>query len=380
MTATEKLGVGQRDRFRAVPLFVWARLIAAFALLCGVAASLPAQTTIPLSWVRDDSASWNQVEKREPVFRKEPAYAGAAVTRGMIALGPAVTERVAFAFDETGKRVYVDMNRDLDLTNDSTGVVTIAGNRASLDVALTTATQSPSVHVEFWKPDSQQPLMTRVCGTFRGKFVLDGRKWSVHDGMFGPISLRRLNSGTQYSIPIYGAGRDWILNGRSISLRALPEDETTTMPALVLTTHETSMGTLLLPGKDVEYVSLSCSTGTQARESASVLIDGSMTTVDLPAGIYRPQVVRLSDARTAFTLPNIRQFTILPGTTTTLAVGGPIRGGATGKPSASRLLVDYSATGIGGESYDARTMSSVPVRFAIYKGARRIAAGKFEYG
>lgn len=52
------------------------------------------------------------------VFKKEPAYAGTTVRRGAIRFGANRSDFIGLAIDVTANQLYVDRNRNLDLTDD----------------------------------------------------------------------------------------------------------------------------------------------------------------------------------------------------------------------------------------------------------------------
>ncbi len=64
-----------------------------------------------------------------------------------------------------------------------------------------------------------------------------------------------------------------------------------------------------------------------------------------------------------------------------LSVGGPLTNSVTATRHGPDLRLDYRLVGAGGKIYQlANQNRSQPPEFAIYKGGRKIASGKFEFG
>ena len=64
------------------------------------------------------------LQEKEIVFRKEPDFGGRSVIRGAITTGAGSTNFVGFALDLAKRTLYLDRNRNLDLTDDPSRVLT----------------------------------------------------------------------------------------------------------------------------------------------------------------------------------------------------------------------------------------------------------------
>ena len=58
------------------------------------------------------------VTPRSSAFKKEPVFSGGKVIRGMLQLGGGTSDEMGFAWDRTAGKLYLDLNRNLDLTDD----------------------------------------------------------------------------------------------------------------------------------------------------------------------------------------------------------------------------------------------------------------------
>jgi len=64
-----------------------------------------------------------------------------------------------------------------------------------------------------------------------------------------------------------------------------------------------------------------------------------------------------------------------------LAAGGPLTNSVSISRHGKDLRLNYQLLGAGGEAYQlARVDRSQPPEFAVYKGDKKIASGKFAYG
>jgi hypothetical protein len=64
-----------------------------------------------------------------------------------------------------------------------------------------------------------------------------------------------------------------------------------------------------------------------------------------------------------------------------LDAGGPLTNSVTASRHGQDLRLDYRLVGAGGETYQlVKQDRSQPPEFAIYRGDKRIASGKFEFG
>ncbi|HAL92044.1 MAG TPA: hypothetical protein DCM68_03355, partial [Verrucomicrobia bacterium] len=62
------------------------------------------------------------MEGVEVRFQKEPEYVGEQIVRSVLRVAPGKKEYIGFACDLEGKKLYLDLNRNLDLTDDPDGV------------------------------------------------------------------------------------------------------------------------------------------------------------------------------------------------------------------------------------------------------------------
>jgi len=63
---------------------------------------------------------------KSSAFKKEPVFSGSKVIRGTLQLGGSKSDEMGFAWDRAAGKLYLDLNRNLDLTDDPAGVFSCA--------------------------------------------------------------------------------------------------------------------------------------------------------------------------------------------------------------------------------------------------------------
>jgi len=127
-----------------------------------------------------------------PRFKKEPSYGQAAVTRGTLSASDNASHSIPFALarDQQKATLCLDLNRDLDLTDDSDGVFTGSGDGYCVftNLHLTLATVSGSHRylaglsfVSVPQAERQPSLVVRggLRSFWQGKAQLQGQEWQV---------------------------------------------------------------------------------------------------------------------------------------------------------------------------------------------------------
>lgn len=132
-------------------------------------------------------------------FRKEPAFSGHNVFRGFFHLGTDTNQFVPFAWDAEQRRLYVDTNRNLDLTDDASGGYLAADK--GLELFRSVRLEFPSTqgvlrvlvdaHV-FWQsggPGDKPRVFLYVRSLWEGDVELNGQKWylAVVHGLNGRL-------------------------------------------------------------------------------------------------------------------------------------------------------------------------------------------------
>jgi len=328
-------------------------------------------------------------EDSEVVFKKEPQFVAKKVARGALPIGLGTEDYVCFAWDQAEGKLYIDHNRNLDLTDDPSGPYSAeygGGSYASftgIDLATTQADVSLAyaVDVELFSMYASSQQTVTVCSGWEGEMDLHGTRcrMAVVDNLDGRLGAGdAFFFGTIADVDAFEDGTFPVPEMLFFEDRAY-EVETAFEPGeagtdLVVTLTETAaeLGELQIEGTLVRRVLLD--------GDVRLELNGPGKVVRIPTGTYAATRVALdaglyAEAERAFSGAIVAADT--PGT---LKVGGPLTQRVKVHRSGNTLRLDHEGlTGIGGEAYGADRQGSPP-SFVVYKGDKKVAAGTFEYG
>ena len=138
-------------------------------------------------------------------------------------------------------------------------------------------------------------------------------------------------------------------------------------------TKNPATGVLKLEGTHLDYIELHAKGGKTER------ITRPEETIELPPGEYRLQQVRLEGGYTWRSIGSTDWVTVAVDKPATLKVGAPLVPTITVQRQGRILRLTYELRGVGGKTYTGGDRSKPPT-FAVYKGDKKIASGKFEFG
>jgi hypothetical protein len=136
---------------------------------------------------------------------------------------------------------------------------------------------------------------------------------------------------------------------------------------------DSALGELRLEGKDVERLVL------RRNDGHTETLKNPEETIRLPAGEYLLQDVRLKGAYIRSRSAGSERITIRAGQQEVLKVGAPLVPTLKVQRQGRILRLSYELLGVGGEAYTNGDRSKPPT-FAVYRGQRKIASDKFEFG
>jgi hypothetical protein len=130
-------------------------------------------------------------------FSKEPAFKSGNVFRGLFKLGADTNQFVPFAWDMDRQQLYLDLNRNRDLTDDPAGV--LKGGGEGLQLFRSVRLPFPSregtyqvlVDAHVFEQEGKPRVFLYVRSLWEGALELNGKKWYVAvieraDGRVGP--------------------------------------------------------------------------------------------------------------------------------------------------------------------------------------------------
>ena len=355
------------------------------------AQTVTAGTTVsfPLQYVEAGSTSVINLGKQDVKFRKEPDFGKDKVVRSALRIGPGKNDFMGFAVNLTRRSLYLDLNQNLDLTDDPDGIRRGEGGRNSaffrkvrLDLDKNGIDRSYMLEMNF---SGQGFNFIYVASSYRGEIELNGRKWrlSVQDNLDGVIdrqdqlSIQPVAAGTgdYNSLPV---AEKLFLGGRQYQLAFTFSAGSLTAPfTAAFTEISPPLGELTLEGQFIQRLVLD--------GAGLVILDTPARKNLLPVDNYRVRGIYLQSIpgapRLACNVDRIPPVEVTAGTAQHLKVGGPLESSVLASARGSMLQLDYLLKGTGGEPYTLVNTGRIkPPRFAIYKGDRQLATGSFEFG
>ena len=362
-------------------------------------ATTGATLSFPLKYVEMGASSLSSIiipGKQEVKFRKEPDFGKDKVLRRALKIGSGKDDYIGFAVNLTSRTLYLDLNQNLDLTDDPQGIHKGQGGggmalfrNVRLNLHKNGVDRSYLLDpFYFYGRDS---CYIAIRSSYRGEIELTGRKWklAVQDNLDGDINPQDRfsitpvagNAEANRDLPAYSAmpaAKSLFLGGHQYQLSFVfgtgPESSPLTANFKEITSD---LGELVLDGQFIRRLVL--------EGAALVILDPPTRPIRLPVDKYRIQAIYLQSAPgkpmisgNASTIP---QFSVITGTPYHLKIGWPLESSVKAAASGNKLQLSYFLKGAGGEQYSLSDSNrSRPPRFAIYKGNRQLAAGNFEFG
>ena len=342
------------------------------------------------------------LEGREVVFKKEPDFGGRKIIRGTFPAAREEKDFLCFAWDISEKKLYLDLNRNLDLTDDPSGVFLGQGKKERQtfwNVRFKSANpQNPVLYdvSVFFSPYRGVPLrcLAIVRSGWQGDIELYGRKWQLAvtdnlDGVIGAediLTIRPYEEGQED--PVSFSAYDRLFRPQKIffggheydlSFELEPGDGGSSLVA-IFTELRSPVGRLKLGGKSFKRIIL---TEGRERGSAAAIIDFPGSTALVPARTYSKQRVFLDGKEIyAFLYADSQtEISVTKDKVVPLNLGPPLNHTVEISRRGTELLLDYQIVGLSGEKYVhlGRSSASRP-EFAIYRGKNKITSGSFRYG
>lgn len=345
------------------------------------------------------SSGWSNI-RQSPAFDREPDIGGRAVARGVFAFGPDSTKGLPFLWDYSQKRLYVDLNRNRDLTDDATGVFastnTNQDSQVFRDVRFSFRTASGPrqlfADVTLARNGDTTRAALNLRSFWQGKLVLDGSECQV--GLVEVIPGADWGNRHRYLLL-----RPWAERGAAITLQTGTPDPVD-FPArlfwrdhafqlagefvpeggnegyrLQLSEQQPELGQLSLSGSMIHRVILENTNGYTA------VLDSPGPVARLPIGSYRVAEVWLKSGTNLAVATPGSVLGVQAKTVARLAVGGPLTNSVNLSRRGKELEIAYALAGAGGTVFALQNQDrSRPPEYTIYRGARKVTTGKFVFG
>lgn len=389
-------------------LCVWLWLIMGTTSLSAAASPASSTNTVLLSLREQGSMPSSlrvDANPRTQPFIKEPDLSSRGVLRGTFFTNQGPSNAVAYIWDESKGRLYLDLNRNGDLTDDPAGALTSATGNASYyqvfpAVALAFSTphgwHSSKVELRFYHyRNNPLNISASVRSVWQGEIQLAGKQWivAIPDNQviaggsldnFRSMTIRPVGERSRlFQSDAAGINRStinlpakWCLDGQvyRCSLAYEGRDEAARIKATI-TEVPTPMGELQISGTMIEELDLD--------GDYAVILHSPKPTVKVPVGKYQRKRVYLKAPGSSLeaSAQIEGRFNVDANQPTVINIGGPLRQKIAAERRGAVLALTYQLTGMGGDSYTLSQQNrSKPPEFAIFQGARKLHSGKFEYG
>jgi hypothetical protein len=399
-----------------------ARLVFALLTVAGLAQILhaadvadapsPITVTSPLEYQETDYsiANWDvSLTTQTAPFKNEPAAAG-KIIRGSLNLGGDASNAVSFVWQRDAGKLFLDLNRNQDLTDDAAGVFSTQLSKpvnyqtftsVRLPLATTQGRCRMLADLDFYEYGTQLDCNLSVRCFWQGKVTLQGQEWQVgvipaicfgkngRQGVSfenGQLLLRPWEKRNQAfdiyngSLATVSFNQKLFIGGHAYQLDWVTGAQNSEVePAIQFTEQSVALGELQITGKYIQRLVL-------PGGPYLVVLDHPAATVKVPVGSYSQPNVRLEQGGMAAYLVSSRQPTgprisVDDKTPAVLAIGGPLTNSVLASRHGQDLRMDYRLIGAGGMTYRmANQDHSHPPEFAVSKGDKKIASGKFEFG
>ncbi len=338
-------------------------------------------------------------------FAKEPPAVSGKTLRGHLEFNSKATNCISFLWQQSEGRLFLDLNRDGDLTDDPAGAFSSASaNHSSyqtftnVHLGFDTAQGHLSVCADllFWNYGSRPTCNLSLRSFWQGEINLNGRDYQIGlvpvalnpdkpaDGarlLLRPWEKRNeafnVFDGSLATVPyqnklfINGQAAELDLQGAAVAGEW--------KPTVQLEKQVAALGSLKIDGKFIRRMVLSSG-------AYLVVLDQPADTVPVPTGSYAAPDVLLEQGGVAASCvhssPRISKAVNVDGITPViLNIGGPLTNSVLASRRGPDLRLDYQLVGAGGMSYKLINQDRThPPEFAVYKGENKLTSGNFEFG
>jgi hypothetical protein len=321
--------------------------------------------------------------------------------RGLLTLGTGPQDVFGFIWAPPQGKLYLDLNRNGDLTDDVSGVYNSFKSALSpsfraftnIQLQLTSKQGAYPVLIELNLSQSRaHPFAFVGLRSFwHGKVTLDGRDWQV-----GVVETGVSNFGatqTGYLVIRPWASRTEPLTMQDVGIQLFPFTQNIFLQQRAYhldCTFEARAGQPVyalrlqeVPAKlgEVEFAGKSVRRCLLIGKSYTAVLDAPQGVMRVPIGTYNQQQIYLKEGGGEAVLETPGWLTVEDGKRVPVKAGGPLTNSVAVRQQGRLLVLDYSLVGADGSRYRLlRQDRTKPPRFTIYGGGKELDSGQFEFG
>jgi hypothetical protein len=336
--------------------------------------------------------------RNEP-FKKEPGWGGGRLLRGSLQLGSEVGNEVGFVWDRGAGKLCLDLNQNLDLTDDPGGVF---ARQAGGQEYFQTFT---NIHLPCKTLNGKRPVLAdlklyynngphgsvQMRSVWQGKVTLHGEDWqagllvssdrgdSVHASslLLRPWAERNERFSCVFnndSLAAFPFSEKVFFGGRGYRVQYTKEGQgESARLRLQFTEQKPKLGGLRVTGDSVHRVLLQGG-------PYVVVADKPHGLVKVPVGSYGQSKVWLKQNLVEAYPEQRLAITVSVTKPVVLTTGGPLTNSVSVSSRGRHLVMGYQLLGQGGVYQLANQDRSHPPEFTVYQGDKKLTSGRFEFG
>ena len=338
---------------------------------------------------------------RSSPFRKEPETAKSGINRGQLQIGSSPTNAFSCLWDRGNRKLYLDLNRNGDLTDDPAGVFTAPTKGDSqtfsdVRVALKTGSGLHSFLLNLTFYTYGQGVVSYVTAGprsyWQGRSSWQGRDWEValfedlQEGLGrnqGPFLWLRPWNERARPVNLLQGSADvihlpkklfWQDQAWAVS-RQFEKDGETERCRLELKPEQPALGELKVEGSLLNRVILEDNRGW------TVFLDSFDRPLKVPAGQFKVSEIWVKKDGAEALQDTAPPLSISANSPAVLRAGGPLTNSVTVDRRGKYLTLGYKLVGAHGGTYRLinEGQRTAP-EFAIYRGDKKVASGQFQFG
>lgn len=314
----------------------------------------------------------------EVSFKKEPAYSSGRVYRHAFKLGDGPADFIGAAYDEKEDVLYVDKNRNLDLTDDGPGYSDFNGVTIELihgDIPVSYVLDidiygdyCDATVISGWKGDVEiggkrcsMWVADNLNGVFNygDRFVFDHERHREARLAFGKTDEVPLPRWVYFEGQIYRMDHAFrVVDGE-------------TALAVTMTPVTEGLMDIAFEGQAVSRILL------QNEDDDYGMLDWPVPAMRIPDGVYTPTRIDVLDSFCGY--PETGEK-LKAGENILLKAGGPLNQEVAVARRGATLNMEYALKGLGDTPYNPDSEEDNAAEFAVYQNGRKIETGRFRYG
>lgn len=327
-------------------------------------------------------------------FKNVPPFEGKNIIQGIIVVDEKGNTGIPYAWDRKFNKLYIDRNRNLDLTDDPDNIYsgdkrynTYTYKNLSLNITREdinipcVCTLTLTTFLRKWEADLQ------MNSVWESEAELSGDAWLLTmsdglDGIMGNSSHDRIMIIPKTGFPAEQTESTpfppnlLFLQNKAYNIHCsfIKEGEETLLKTELGET-EPECGEMRITGKYIELLVLS--------GDNQVILTSPSQTVSIPAGLYREQrlVLQSPDRERTFPLNLKKNININRINPYEFRAGGPLKNSMDIKRSGNRLLMNYKLLDAGNNPLENEwiDMDRTP-SLIVYQNGKKVHTDKFRYG